>query len=111
MGARRGRMHLPGIGFDADVVHAGGGERRCEVAGPAADVEQRQAGLRFPGGGFPQVTDHRDGVVGQRTVEAVGRALLEPERRQQPHRPRQRRPVGEAVGGGHPVTLLIVRLG
>ena len=42
----RGRgpgVHLGGVGLDADVVQPGVGERGGEVAGSAADVEQRRA--------------------------------------------------------------------
>ena len=52
-------------------------------------------------GRLPQVGDHRRGVHGQRAVEPGRVGLLEAELRQQPHRPGQRRPPGEQVGGRH----------
>ena len=86
-------MHLARVGFDADVADTGVGERRREVAGAAADVEQRAAGRGLAVGRPPQVADHRRGVGRQRAVEAGRVGLLVAELGQQPQRPGAASPV------------------
>ena len=95
-------VHLAsGIRFDTDVADTGVAERRREVSGSTADVEQRAPGRRLAAGGTPQIADHRRGVGGQRAVEPCRVRLLVAEFGQQPHRAAQRRPPREDVGHGH----------
>ena len=95
------RVHLARIGLDADVVDTAGGECVGEIAGSAADVEQRSAGQVCVLGGLPQIGHHRRGVLCQRAVEPGRIGLFEAELGEQPHRPRKRRPACEDVGGRH----------